>query len=350
MSLVSTPVTESMEKTSVIIPRIDAPEHRQLWQQLLSQCIRSSDELLALLEVDPGELEILSTGGNFPLRVPRGFAGRMTRRNSRDPLLLQVLPTATESELSPGYHCDPLGELQAMPAPGLLHKYRGRALLTVTGACAINCRYCFRRHFPYSDANPANGNLQESLSYLRQQEDIHEIILSGGDPLTLSDARLQSLTGQLAGIPHLQTLRIHTRLPVVLPERVDQGLLQWIRRQQLQVVIVVHSNHPNEIDPSVTKALQRLRSTGATLLNQSVLLHGINDDAETLSRLSKRLFAAGALPYYLHLLDKVQGAAHFAVDEGTARDIHAAIRAALPGYLVPRLVRDIPGQPGKTPL
>ena len=339
-----------MEKTSVIIPRIGTPENRPFWQQLLSQGIRSIDELLALLEIDPTELGIQLLDGEFPLRVPRGFANRMNRGDSHDPLLLQVLPTAAESVETPGYDCDPLGELRAMPAPGLLHKYRGRALLTVTGACAIHCRYCFRRHFPYGDANPANGNMQNCLHYLRQHADIHEIILSGGDPLILTDDRLQSLTEQLAGIPHLQTLRIHTRLPVVLPERVDQGLLGWISRQRLQVVIVVHCNHPNEIDTSVTTALQRLHNAGVTLLNQSVLLHGINDDAATLTRLSESLFAAGVLPYYLHLLDKVQGAAHFAVDPETARDIHATMRAALPGYLVPLLVRDIPGQPGKTPL
>jgi EF-P beta-lysylation protein EpmB len=339
-----------MEKTSVIIPRIEAPEHRPFWQQLLSQGIRSSDELLALLEIDPAETGIQPPYGEFPLRVPRGFANRMTRGDSHDPLLLQVLPTAIESKETPGYDCDPLDELCAMPAPGLLHKYRGRALLTVTGACAIHCRYCFRRHFPYGDANPVNGNLQESLHYLRQHADIHEIILSGGDPLMLSDARLQSLAEQLAGVPQLQTLRIHTRLPIVLPERVDQGLLEWIGRQHLQIVIVVHCNHPNEIDMSVTTALQRLRAAGATLLNQSVLLHGINDDAAILIRLSESLFAAGVLPYYLHLLDKVQGAAHFAVDPETAKEIHATTRAALPGYLVPRLVQDIPGQPGKTPL
>jgi EF-P beta-lysylation protein EpmB len=339
-----------MEKTSVIIPRIEAPEHRPLWQQLLSQGIRSSEELLALLEIDPARLGIRQTDAGFPLRVPRGFANRMTRGDSQDPLLLQVLPAATESAVTPGYDCDPLDEMRAMPVPGLLHKYRGRALLTVTGACAIHCRYCFRRHFPYSDANPASGNMQDSLHYLRQHADIHEIILSGGDPLMLSDTRLQSLTEQLASVPQLETLRIHTRLPVVLPERVDQGLLGWIGRQCLQVIIVIHCNHPNEIDMSVTSALQRLRSAGVTLLNQSVLLHGINDDAATLARLSKLLFAAGVLPYYLHLLDKVQGAAHFAVDPEAARDIHAAMRAALPGYLVPRLVQDIPGQPGKTPL
>jgi len=339
-----------MEKSSVIIPRIEAPEHRPHWQQLLSQGIRSSDELLALLEVDPTELEIPPPDGDFPLRVPRGFANRMTRGDSHDPLLLQVLPTAAESVQSPGYHYDPLGELGAMPVPGLLHKYRGRALLTVTGACAIHCRYCFRRHFPYSDANPATVHMQETIRYLRQQADIHEIILSGGDPLMLSDARLQSLTEQLAGVPQLQTLRIHTRLPVVLPERVDQGLLAWIGRQSLRVVIVVHCNHPNEIDASVSKALQRLRSAGVILLNQSVLLQGVNDTAATLIRLSESLFAAGVLPYYLHLLDKVQGAAHFAVEQDIASVIHAAISAALPGYLVPRLVRDIPGQPGKTPL
>ena len=339
-----------MEKTTVIIPRIEAPEHRPFWQQLLSQGIRSSDELLALLEIDPAETGIQPSDGEFPLRVPRGFTNRMTRGDSHDPLLLQVLPTAVESVETPGYDYDPLGELRAMPAPGLLHKYRGRALLTVTGACAIHCRYCFRRHFPYGDANPANGNMQESLYYLRQHPDIHEIILSGGDPLMLSDARLQSLTEQLACVPQLQTLRVHTRMPIVLPERVDQGLLEWIGRQRLQIVIVVHSNHPNEIDMSVTTALQRLRSAGVTLLNQSVLLHGINDDAATLTRLSESLFTAGVLPYYLHLLDKVQGAAHFAVDPETAKEIHVTLRAALPGYLVPRLVRDIPGQPGKTPL
>jgi EF-P beta-lysylation protein EpmB len=339
-----------MEKTSVIIPRIEAPEHRPLWQQLLSQGIRSSEELLALLEIDAAKLEIQPPGGDFPLRVPRGFANRMARGDCRDPLLLQVLPTAAESVQSPGYQRDPLGELHTMPAPGLLHKYRGRALLTVTGACAIHCRYCFRRHFPYSDANPANGNLQGILDYLGQQTDIQEIILSGGDPLTLSDARLQSLTDKLAAIPQLHTLRIHTRLPVVLPERVDTGLLAWIERQRLRVVIVVHCNHPNEIDSSVITALQQLRSAGVTLLNQSVLLHGVNDDAATLIRLSEALFAAGVLPYYLHLLDKVQGAAHFAVNQEAAKDLQAALRASLPGYLVPRLVRDIPGQHGKTPV
>ena len=339
-----------MEKTSVIIPRIEAPEHRPLWQQLLSQGIRSSEELLALLEIDSTKLKIQPSGGDFPLWVPRGFANRMARGDCHDPLLLQVLPTAAESVQSPGYQCDPLGELHAMPAPGVLHKYRGRALLTVTGACAIHCRYCFRRHFPYSDANPVNGNLQGSLDYLARQTEIHEIILSGGDPLTLSDARLQSLTEQLAAIPQLRTLRIHTRLPVVLPERVDTGLLAWIARQGLQVVIVVHCNHPNEIDSSVITALQQLRSAGVTLLNQSVLLHRVNDNAATLIRLSEDLFAAGVLPYYLHLLDKVQGAAHFAVSQETAKDLLAALRASLPGYLVPRLVRDIPGQHSKTPL
>ncbi|HYQ72484.1 MAG TPA: KamA family radical SAM protein, partial [Gammaproteobacteria bacterium] len=230
------------------------------------------------------------------------------------------------------------------------HKYRGRALLTATGACAIHCRYCFRRHYPYSDANPINANLQNCLRYLHQHRDIREIILSGGDPLTLSDARLRSLTEQLSRVAQLQTLRIHTRLPIVLPERIDNGLLAWLRQQHLHLVIVVHCNHPNEISSSVANALQQLRSTGATLLNQSVLLHGINDDAATLIKLSEHLFAAGVLPYYLHLLDRVQGAAHFAVDPDTAKHLIAAMRAELPGYLVPRCVQDIPGQPGKTPL
>ena len=350
MTLVLTPVTESMKKTPLIIPRIDAPEHRPLWQQLLSQGVRSSAELLALLEIDPLELGIQSPDGDFPLRVPRGFVDLMSRGDSHDPLLLQVLPTAAESAQFPGYHCDPLEERHAMPVPGLLHKYRGRALLTVTGACAIHCRYCFRRHYPYNDANPINANLQNCLRYLDQHRDIREIILSGGDPLTLSDARLRSLTEQLSRVAHLQTLRIHTRMPIVLPERVDDGLLAWLRQQNLRIVIVVHCNHPNEISQSVADALRQLRNTGATLLNQSVLLRGINDDAATLIKLSESLFTAGVLPYYLHLLDKVQGAAHFAVDTNTAKHLISVMQAGLPGYLVPRCVQDIPGQPGKTPL
>jgi EF-P beta-lysylation protein EpmB len=274
----------------------------------------------------------------------------MHRGDSRDPLLLQVLPVQQEAQETTGFLRDPLEELDSMPVPGLLHKYQGRALLTVTGACAVHCRYCFRRHFPYAEANPVTGHWPQSIEYIRQHPDITEVILSGGDPLTLSDDRLQSLADQLATIDHLRTLRIHSRLPVVLPERVDENLLSWLAAQRLKVVMVIHCNHPNEIDTGVIGAMDRLRRAGVVLLNQSVLLRNINDEAATLISLSERLFAAGVLPYYLHQLDRVQGAAHFEVSARTARKLMNEVSASLPGYLVPRLVQEIPGMPGKTPL
>ena len=312
--------------------------------------VRSVDELLQLLQIDPAMTKIRPLQSDFPLRVPHGFIQRMVKGDSRDPLLLQVLPLAREAEEVAGFRQDPLHELDTMPVPGLLHKYQGRALLTTTGACAIHCRYCFRRHFPYSDANPAPGDWQPAINYLAQRADISELILSGGDPLTLTDTRLHALTGQLAGLTHLSTLRIHTRLPVVLPARIDTGLLSWIKTQTLKLVFVMHCNHPNEIDNSVTDALDKLTAAGVTLLNQSVLLRDINDSTAILARLSERLFAAGVLPYYLHQLDRVQGAAHFEVSIERAREIMTGLRATLPGYLVPRLVQETPGMPGKTPL
>lgn len=333
-----------------MIPRIQTQEQRPVWQALLAQAVKSTDELLKLLQIEPAQLKTRPLADNFPLRVPHGFVQRMHKGDCHDPLLLQVLPVQQETDVIAGYLRDPLEELDAMPQPGLLHKYQGRALLTVTGACAIHCRYCFRRHFPYADANPVTGHWQSSIKYIRQHPDITELILSGGDPLTLTDARLQSLTDELTGIDHLHTLRIHTRLPVVLPERVDEGLLSWLATLKLKVVMVIHCNHPNEIDAGVIEAMHRLHRAGVVLLNQSVLLRDINDDAATLINLSERLFAAGALPYYLHQLDRVQGAAHFEVDRKIARKLIAEVGAFLPGYLVPRLVQEIPGMPGKTPL
>jgi EF-P beta-lysylation protein EpmB len=333
-----------------MIPRIHSPEHRPAWQTLLQASVKSSDELLRLLEIDPATLNIRPLASDFPLRVPPGFVDRMVRGDSNDPLLRQVLPVLEESREAAGYGCDPLDEHASMATPGLLHKYHGRALLTLTGSCAINCRYCFRRHFPYSEANPTTNNRARALAYLRQHPDITEIILSGGDPLMLPDSRLRPLAMQLADIPQLQTLRIHTRLPIVLPERIDDDLLSWVRDVPLQVVMVVHCNHPNEIDPAVQQAMQRLAQAGVTLLNQSVLLRDVNDDAATLVRLSRALFSAGVLPYYLHQLDRVQGATHFEVDTATACNLARELSAALPGYLVPRLVRELPGSPCKMPL
>jgi len=331
-----------------MIPRIQDPEQRPLWQTLLAQAVSSTDELLGILQIDPAQLKTRPLDNKFPLRVPRGFVQRMRKGDSRDPLLLQVLPVQQEVQTAAGFVPDPLDELDNMPAPGLLHKYQGRALLTATGACAIHCRYCFRRHFPYTDANPLADQWQQSVDYVAQHSDITELILSGGDPLTLTDARLHSLTDQLAEIRHLRTLRIHSRLPVVLPERIDAGLLSWLETRQLKVVMVIHCNHPNEIDADVGAAMQRLRQAGVTLLNQSVLLRDINDDVATLVRLSEQLFSVDVLPYYLHQLDKVQGAAHFEVDETIARQLIDGVSAALPGYLVPRLVQEVPGMPGKT--
>ena len=333
-----------------MIPRIQLSEHRPAWQEQLSRAVKSVDELLQLLQIDPELAKIRPLQSDFPLRVPHGFIQRMARGDSRDPLLLQVLPLAREADEVAGFERDPLDEVGTMPVPGLLHKYQGRALLTMTGACAIHCRYCFRRHFPYSDANPVTGHWQPAIKYLAQHPDITELILSGGDPLTLTDARLQSLTGQLEYLTHLQTLRIHTRLPIVLPERIDNGFLSWIKSLTLKVVIVIHCNHPNEIDHSVTRALEELAAAGVTLLNQSVLLRDINDSTATLARLSECLFAAGVLPYYLHQMDRVKGAAHFEVDVERARGIMTGLRAILPGYLLPRLVQEIPGMPGKMPL
>jgi len=241
-------------------------------------------------------------------------------------------------------------DLAAKAGHGVLHKYDGRALLIASGSCAVNCRYCFRRHFPYSEEIAAASHWQEALAQVRADPSIRELILSGGDPLALATHKLEELTRGLAELPQVIRLRIHTRLPVVLPERIDDTFVAWLEALPLQKVVVLHANHANELDAAVDAACARLRDAGATLLNQSVLLRGINDEVGTLAALSERLFAAGVLPYYLHQLDRVQGAAHFEVDDGTALDLQEALRARLPGYLVPRLVREVAGDPAKRPL
>ncbi len=283
----------------------------------------------------------------FPLRVPHSFIARMRHGDPRDPLLRQVLPLGEECLAAPGYDADPVGDEAAMVAPGVLHKYQGRVLLTVTGACALHCRYCFRRHYDYADANPAPDHWRAALEHIAKDATISEVILSGGDPLSLSDRRLAELVARLDGIAQVQRLRIHTRSAVVLPSRVTDELVSILRHTRLKPVVVVHVNHAQEIDVAVRAALARLRAAGVTLLNQSVLLRGVNDDVATLAQLSQALFDAGVLPYYLHLLDKVRGAAHFDVAESGARQLHAQLRAGLPGYLVPRLVREVAGAPNK---
>lgn len=274
----------------------------------------------------------------------------MKKGDANDPLLLQCLPLSVEDQVVDGYTTDPLQESSYMQGPGILQKYHGRVLLTVTGACAIHCRYCFRRHFPYAEANPAAGRFEETLAWLREQEDVSEIILSGGDPLSLDDDKLGRILQGIDRLPRIRTLRLHTRLPVVIPERIDAAFLGNLEKLSSRVVVVIHANHANEIDDHVRQAMGRLRRAGATLLNQSVLLRSINDSATALAALGEALFAAGVLPYYLHQLDPVQGASHFAVNDARALKIIASLRARLPGYLVPRLVREEPGGAAKTPL
>ena len=321
------------------------------WQQSLRDAVSSPAELLSLLELDPGlpvlDFERLK---DFPLRVPRGFVARMRKRDPRDPLFLQVWPAAAEAEETPGYRLDAVGDLTSLRGGGVIHKYRGRALLIATGACAVHCRYCFRRHFPYTEALAARHHWREALDQLAADPSIHEVILSGGDPLSLSDDKLAAFASQLAGLPQIRRLRLHSRQPVVLPERVDAALLRWLDALPIQKLMVLHINHPAEIDDGVRAAIARLRAAGLTVLNQSVLLRGINDDPDTLAELSEKLFDGGVLPYYLHVLDQTLGTAHFDVDAMTAQTLLRCLNQRLPGFLVPRLVREVAGAPGKVPV
>jgi EF-P beta-lysylation protein EpmB len=321
------------------------------WQQQLREIITSRNELLAALGLS---VEQVGTPDgaceDFPLKVPRSFVQRMRYGDPRDPLLLQVLSTPEEMLDTPGYTRDPVGEGSAIARRGIVHKYRGRVLLIASGGCAVHCRYCFRRHFPYADNQNSRQQWHEALDYIREDDTIEEVILSGGDPLVATDEQLRQLVEQIAAIRHVRRLRIHSRLPVVIPERVNNALLDAITHTELQTVMVIHCNHAREIDTSVATALGALRRHGIVTLNQAVLLAGINDDLETQLDLCQRLFAAGALPYYLHLLDKVQGAAHFDVPESRARALVADLTARLPGYLVPRLVREVHGAKSKVAL
>ncbi|KUJ82829.1 EF-P beta-lysylation protein EpmB [Microbulbifer flavimaris] len=335
-----------------IVASDDPAQHAERrWQEELGDLVTDPRELIRLLELDPAQLPAaLRASGDFALRVPRPFLSRMTKGDPQDPLLLQVLPGAPELEPVPGFTPDPLGEGAANPVPGVVHKYRGRLLLIAAGQCAVNCRYCFRRLFPYGDNHLSRSQWQGALDYIRGQRELREVILSGGDPLVLGDRQLQWVADQLAAIPQLATLRVHTRLPIVAPARVTDELLGWLTGSRLKPVLVLHCNHANEIDQRVHAALQKLRSAGVTLLNQAVLLRGVNDSEEALAQLSERLFEAGVLPYYLHQLDRVQGAAHFEITDDRALALVAAIRKRLPGYLVPTLVREIAGEASKTPI
>ena len=321
------------------------------WQLALREAVTDPAELLQLLDLGPRWLEpARAAARRFPLRVPRGFVARMERGNPGDPLLRQVLPLGAELDEVPGYGVDPVGDLAARAGQGVLHKYAGRALLVATGACAVHCRYCFRRHFPYDEENASRDGFAPALAAIRADAGIGEVILSGGDPLTLGDRRLGAVLGGLQEIPHVRRVRLHTRLPIVLPERIDRGFLETWSASSLQKVVVVHANHAREIDGPVGEAIGALRATGTPVLNQAVLLKGVNDRVEDLVALSEALFAAGVLPYYLHVLDPVAGAAHFDLPVDGARALLAEVAGRLPGYLVPRLVREEAGAPAKTML
>ncbi len=321
------------------------------WQQAWREAVRTPQELLSLVGLEALASRVSAEAAmQFPLRVPRGFVARMRRGDAADPLLRQVLPLDEEMRPVPGFSLDAVGDAAARAATGVLQKYRGRALLVATGSCAINCRYCFRRHYPYAEETASREGWRDAVATIGADPGVEEVILSGGDPLSLATAKLAELTDALAVIPHIRRLRIHTRLPVVLPERVDDPLLQWLTALPWPVAVVVHANHANEFDASVDAAMARLHGAGARLLNQAVLLRGVNDSVDALADLSERGYAAGVLPYYLHQLDRIQGAAHFEVPDEQARALHAALAARLSGYLVPRLVREVAGDTGKRPL
>ena len=324
----------------------------QNWQSQISDLITSPEELLKELQLSPEDLlsGAILASQQFKLRVPRAFVGKMKLGDALDPLLLQVLPHHLELEEHAGFVTDPLGEEQANQLPGVLHKYKTRFLLTLTGACAIHCRYCFRRHFPYQENLPKNEDWLNIKTYLESQLDINEVILSGGDPLTLSNRKLALWIERLESLKQIKILRIHSRVPIVIPERIDAELISLLKNSRLRIILVIHSNHPAELDNLTCSKLAHLAKHNILVLNQAVLLKGVNDSAQTLVDLSYRLFEAQVLPYYLHVLDKVKGAHHFDLGAEKIDQIYKDVLASLPGYLVPKLVREVAGEKNKTPL
>lgn len=315
------------------------------WQKALNEAISQPEELFDYLQLDPHYLAGAKQANElFHLRVPKRFVDKMEPGNIYDPLLRQVLPLGEETEDHIGFTPDPLSEKRFNPLPGVLHKYHSRILVTLTGACAVNCRYCFRRHFPYTENVPGKKGREKIVEYVNERPYINEIILSGGDPLLADDDYLQEFMEPLQEIEHVKRLRIHTRLPVMLPERVTPEMLQWLANLDVKTVVVLHINHPKELDQEIAQAVQCLKNEAdATVLNQAVILKDVNDSIDTQVELNESLFDHGILPYYLHLLDKVQGAAHFAVDDDTITDIYQGMQEQLPGYLLPKLTTEIPG-------
>ena len=323
---------------------------KAVWQRELASAVRDPVRLMQVLGLDMTGVS-LQAAQQFRLLAPHSYIARMRQGDWHDPLLRQVLPLDAELQVVAGFEHDPVGDQYAVVADGVLHKYHGRVLLVTTGACAIHCRYCFRRHFPYTDSNPVKGEWESALAYIRANQDVREVILSGGDPLTLSDERLFAFFKQLALIPHVIRVRFHSRLPVVLPSRIDDSFCQLLATIPQQKVMVIHANHAQELAADdVTQALARLRASDMSLLNQAVLLRGVNDSVAAQVALSESLFTHGVLPYYLHVLDRVAGAAHFEVAETQAVILLEALRKQLPGFLVPKLVREVAGEKAKMPV
>jgi L-lysine 2,3-aminomutase len=318
------------------------------WQQQLANAFNNLTDLYHYLELTPPDIATSNPAINFPLRVPHSFVTRMEKGNLNDPLLKQVLPVAEENLIFPEFSADPVGDLAAITEVGVIHKYHGRALFIMTGSCAINCRYCFRRNFPYSELQLSKQKQQQAIAYLQHHPEISEIILSGGDPLLLNDNKLAELITQLDAIPHLKRIRIHSRLPIVLPARITEAFLDVLTQSSKKIVLVVHCNHTNELSWEVKQACDKIRASGIALLNQSVLLKSINDCAIQLHDLSEKLFSFGILPYYLHLLDKAHGTGHFEVSKNQAIALMQQIQKTLPGYLVPKLAQEEAGATSKT--
>ena len=357
--MTTAPTTLLMETSTVRpIDRITSQPTvvREAWKQELAEAIRDPVELCAVLKLDLDPLKLHpavdhhadNASQNFPLLVPRGFASRMKQGDPNDPLLLQVLPRPEELHDAPGFVSDPVGEQPARRGTGLIQKYHGRCLLLVTGGCAVHCRYCFRREFPYAESGASPASFTDAVTEIRSDQSISEVILSGGDPLLVDDQLLETLVHDIASVPHVRRLRIHTRIPVVLPSRITKQLLHILHTTRLTVCVVIHSNHAAELDCVVAEAMRRMGQVVPLLFNQAVLLRGVNDTAESLIQLSERLLDLGITPYYLHLLDPVRGASAFDVPEHVGVQLIEELRNRLPGYAVPRLARENPGTPSKT--
>jgi len=337
------------KKRGAMIPGSPSAGQTPHWQDSLKKLVTRPADLASQLHLSQtNQLGITQGAASFPLRIPLDYLQRIPTRDPDHPLLKQFIPTAQELDTDSNFDKDPVGEIHQNPVPGLIHKYKGRVLLIISGSCPIHCRYCFRRHFPYADNRNNRDDWHQALDYIRADSSIREVIYSGGDPLSASDDLLEWLTHELASIPHLKRLRVHTRYPVVLPQRITPSCLDWLSNSRLLSTLVIHCNHPDELDDSVIQAFSAVKQAGITLLNQSVLLKGVNDNLATLIRLSEDLHRHGVLPYYLHLLDKVQGAAHFEVPEREALILYRQLQAELPGYLLPKLVREQAGEAAKS--